>query len=126
MKRVNAVVCQAVGLILSTLLLSGCALNQQARCEREMLELQKTMEAQQTKIDELKDNAEATTSILFEVTSELQKCQAQLPKAEKVKKSAKVSKTPPKPRQVSTAKRKTKTSSRTKRKGGCPCQRKRK
>jgi chromosome segregation ATPase len=126
MTGVRILVCHAIGLVLGMLLLSGCESTHQPGYGQEKGELLKTIEAQQAEIDELKRNVEATTSLLFEVTSSLEECRGKLPEAEKEKGSAKVAKKP-KRSQLSTAKRRTRTSSRTKttkRKSGCPCRRK--
>jgi len=126
MTGVRILVCHAIGLVLGMLLLSGCESTQQPGFGQEKHQLLKTIEAQQAEIDELKRNVEATTGLLFEVASELEECRAKLPEAEKEKSSAKIAKKP-KRSQLSTAKRRTRTSSRTtttKRKGGCPCRRK--
>ena len=131
MRSIKIVVCQALGVVISTLLLlGGCGSNQQARCEQEMLKMQETIDAQRIEIEELKHNVEATTGLLFEVTGELEKYRAQPPKSEGEKKSDKVKAARnPLPKRVSRTKRNTKTPSRTnkpKKKGGCPCRQKRK
>jgi hypothetical protein len=130
MRGIKILVCQALGIALSTLLLGGCGSNQQARCAQEVLKLQETIDAQQIEIEELNRSIEATTGLLFEATSELEKYRVQLPKKEGKKESDKVKAAKnPKPRRVSRTKRNTKTPSRTnrpKKKGGCPCRQKRK
>lgn len=126
MTGVRILVCHAIGLVLSILLLSGCESTQQPGFGQQKRELLKTIEAQQAEIDELKRSVEATTSFLFAITSELEECRGKLPGAEKEKGNAKIAKKP-KRSQLSTAKRRTEGPSRTKttkRKGGCPCRRK--
>jgi len=108
------------------LLLSGCESTQQPGFGQEKRELLKTIEAQQAEIDELKCSVEASTSLLFAITSELEECRGKLPGAEKEKGNAKIAKKPERS-QPSTAKRRMGRPSRTKttkRKGGCPCRRK--
>lgn len=126
MTGVRILVFHAIGLLLSMLLLSGCESTQQPGLGQKKRELLKTIEAQQAEIDELKCGVEASTSLLFAITSELEECRGKLPGAEKEKGNAKIAKRPKRSR-LSTAKRRTERLSRTKttkRKGGCPCRRK--
>ena len=128
MTGVRILVFHAIGLVLSVLLLSGCESTQQPGLGQKKRELLKTIEAQQAEIDELKCGVEASTSLLFAITSELEECRGKLPGAEKEKGNAKIAKKA-KRSQLSTAKRKRRTerpsrTKTTKKKGGCPCRRK--
>lgn len=81
--------CQAIGLVLSIVLLSGCESSRQAGCQQEKLKLQQTIDAQQDEIDKLQLSQEGILKLLLETSGELDKCHKQLVKVEKEEKNAK-------------------------------------
>jgi DNA repair ATPase RecN len=67
---------QIIAMALTVILLGGCESN-------ERVELQKTIEAQQAKIEELHDSHSEVVRNFLEVSHELEVCQKRLGKAEK-------------------------------------------
>lgn len=76
MKGRAILVSQMIAMSLTVILFGGCESNQKE-------ELQKTIETQQAKIEELQDSREEVVRNFLEVSHELKVCQKQLGKAKK-------------------------------------------
>lgn len=128
MRCVKTAVYYAIGPVLCMFLLVGCGSNQQTTCQQEKQQLQETIKAQQEQIDDLTHRAKMTADVLFQVTTKLEERKGLRPKAEGEKKeNTKLTRKPARkrvPRTRTSAKPRPKTS-KTKKKGGCPCKRKR-
>lgn len=122
MNRVNILLCCAVAFSL----VGGCTSNQYSLCVQEKEDLQKTVEGQQSQIDELKVKADATDAVIKKMSDQLQQCHRQRIKL--LQKSAKTSSGNPRnptSKQVSNKKSTgTRSKPSTTKKAGCPCRRK--
>ena len=88
MRSGKILACQAIGLVLSAILLGGCESNRLAGCLQEKLELQKTIEAQQTEIDKLKAGEEFIIKLLLQTTAKLEESRGNIPETKEKKKIA--------------------------------------
>jgi len=128
MKYAKTVVCQAIGLAMSIVLLGGCESSQQTGYLQEKRELQEKIKAQQGQIDDLNHSVKTTADHLFQVMTQLGECKALYVKAEgKKKEDTKLTRKPARkrvPRTRTNPKPRPKTST-TKKKAGCPCKQRR-
>ena len=88
MRSGKILACQAIGLVLSVILLGGCQSKQQASCLQEKLELQKTLEAKDTEINKLKANEEFILKLVLEYSGNLEECKDKLAEMEREKRIA--------------------------------------
>jgi len=121
MGNIRRLIFEAIALAVCAFLFGGCETSQQVHRRQEVQELKKTVETQQAKIDELQRQVETTTSMLFKVTGELEKCRGKSEITKEKKQNTKTITKRGKRTRVSEAMRRAVKEAKAKKKRGCAC-----
>ena len=82
MKNKRTSACWAIALVLSIVILGGCASNELTSCRQENLQLQKTIDEQKFTIENLDLARDSALELLFDASKEWEICHDELEKAE--------------------------------------------